>query len=116
MPFYEEISWEKAACQGIEVDMFYWPEERGKNDQVVYLDPLRAICASCPIWAECLAYATVHEFFGVWGGMTTVERKSLLDNTKLPIRLQVLQDLQSVGISQRMIYEALEVIDGLGEN
>lgn len=35
----------------------------------------KAVCARCPVTAECLAYALVHdERYGVWGGKTSRER------------------------------------------
>jgi hypothetical protein len=37
-----------------------------------------AICAECPVRAECLAYAVERgERFGVWGGMTARQRRRL---------------------------------------
>lgn len=29
---------------------------------------LRALCADCPVAADCLAFAMVHGEYGVWGG------------------------------------------------
>jgi len=110
LPFYEEISWELAECRDIDTEMFYRPEEVRLADPVLYLDPVRAICAACPIWADCLAYATVHEFFGIWGGMTSLERKAVQDSFRSTLRLKVLNDMRKLGISESMIYEALEVI------
>jgi Transcription factor WhiB len=35
-----------------------------------------SVCRSCPVAAECLAYAlAADERFGVWGGMTPEERR-----------------------------------------
>jgi WhiB family redox-sensing transcriptional regulator len=40
--------------------------------------PARAICAECPVAADCLAYALEHdERFGVWGGKTPAQRRAL---------------------------------------
>lgn len=39
----------------------------------------KAICAGCPVRAECLDWAlTVREPHGVWGGRSESERKQLL--------------------------------------
>jgi WhiB family transcriptional regulator, redox-sensing transcriptional regulator len=37
------------------------------------------VCAACPVRAECLRYALEAEFevFGIWGGTTMIERKTL---------------------------------------
>ena len=38
----------------------------------------RAVCQSCPVRAECLAYAMADEdLAGVWGGTTERERKAM---------------------------------------
>ncbi|MFG3284526.1 WhiB family transcriptional regulator [Streptomyces sp. NPDC048111] len=38
-----------------------------------------ALCAMCPVRTECLAHALDERIeFGVWGGMTERERRSLL--------------------------------------
>ena len=41
----------------------------------------RAVCAGCEVRAQCLAYATVHaqENYGIWGGLSRVERIRLRD-------------------------------------
>ena len=37
------------------------------------------VCDGCPVRAECLRYALEAEFevFGIWGGSTDIERKTL---------------------------------------
>lgn len=37
--------------------------------------PYKAFCNNCPVMLECLAYAVAHDFPGVWGGTTYMERK-----------------------------------------
>lgn len=47
----------------------------GRSDQA----HAKALCHGCPVRLDCLAYALdTREPFGVWGGMTEFERKSLL--------------------------------------
>jgi WhiB family redox-sensing transcriptional regulator len=39
----------------------------------------KEICATCPVQRECLEYAlATKEPYGIWGGLTEVERKSRL--------------------------------------
>ncbi|MFE9769445.1 WhiB family transcriptional regulator [Streptomyces sp. NPDC005808] len=39
----------------------------------------KAVCTGCPVLTECLAYALDHRIEnGVWGGMTSRERRGLL--------------------------------------
>ena len=108
MPEYTEVKWEKAACAGIEVEVFYRLEEIHYPDPEIYIKPLRALCATCPIWKDCLAYAAGHENYGWWGGMETDERRAFTKNGKESIRLAVYKELGEQGITQSMIDEALE--------
>lgn len=39
----------------------------------------KAVCAGCPVLAECLAHALDNRIeFGVWGGLTERQRRALL--------------------------------------
>ena len=39
-----------------------------------------AICTHCPVWVECLTWALENrEYYGVWGGKTAAQRRTLLD-------------------------------------
>jgi len=108
LPLYSEINWEDANCKGVETEVFYRIEEIRRPDPDIYIKPLRALCASCPIWAQCLSYATLHEFYGWWGGMETLERQSLMTTGKTATRDRVIQEFADLGITKKMIYEALE--------
>jgi WhiB family redox-sensing transcriptional regulator len=62
-----------ANCRGLDPDLFY--AGRGENDDS---DAAKAICADCPVRGECLDHAlTTHQAHGVWGGLTTLERKHI---------------------------------------
>ena len=40
--------------------------------------PAKQVCARCPVQSSCLEYALAHKIeHGVWGGLTTPERRSL---------------------------------------
>jgi hypothetical protein len=45
----------------------------------------KEICSGCSIKYECLSYSLYHEAFGIWGGTTERERKTL--RRKLNIQL-----------------------------
>lgn len=66
------MTWlERRACVGVPTKLFY--REQGSNATVA-----KAICASCPVTAECLAYAlTNREKAGIWGGLSERERRAL---------------------------------------
>lgn len=59
-----------ARCQGMGDAMFPDPVDPR---------PAREICRGCPVLKECLAEALDERIeWGVWGGMTERERRSLL--------------------------------------
>jgi len=105
-PDYQDVDWDRAACMDLPLNFFYRVEERG-NAKLINFDLFRSICAPCPIWAQCLGYATHHENYGVWGGMTTEERQSLLTNKKSAVRHKVIKDFERHGISKEMILQAI---------
>lgn len=67
------VTWRaQAACAGTPASVFF--VEQGAD-----VAAARQICAGCPVQAECLADALDrHEPYGVWGGTTPRERRSLL--------------------------------------
>jgi len=108
LPEYTEINWKDAACAGMDVEVFYRLEEIRYPDPDIYIKPLRALCASCPLWKSCLSYAASHEFYGWWGGMDTTERQALINGGRTATRLRVYEDFEQLGITRSMIHEALE--------
>jgi WhiB family redox-sensing transcriptional regulator len=76
----QDIAWQRdAACRKVvmgtpqrRVHAFF--PDRGKP-----ADRAKAVCATCPVWRECLEYALVgHEREGVWGGTTEKQRRVIL--------------------------------------
>jgi WhiB family transcriptional regulator, redox-sensing transcriptional regulator len=58
-----------ARCRNAPAEIFF--PTRGES-----LDPARAICAHCPVIAECRDYAIeISELHGVWGGLSENERR-----------------------------------------
>ena len=67
-----ETAWqEQAVCAQSDPEIFF-PEKGGATAGA------KALCKSCPVKADCLAYALKHdERFGVWGGLSERERRKL---------------------------------------
>lgn len=66
-----------AACVGDMGAAFYPPvgSER-KSVRVIRERRAKAVCATCPVRADCLQHALDHdERYGIWGGMTGRERR-----------------------------------------
>jgi WhiB family transcriptional regulator, redox-sensing transcriptional regulator len=70
-----EMSWNEtwacaAACASSPDDLFVRGAEQHKA---------KTVCATCPVRAECLAEALDNRIeWGVWGGLTERERRTLL--------------------------------------
>lgn len=66
---------QRAACRLLapEDRWIFWPG-RGDGETVV---AAKAVCATCPVSADCLAYAIEAGELGVWGGTSTRERRQM---------------------------------------
>lgn len=84
-PVSETWEWQlSGACRGSDTVLFFHPDgERGlarSRRQAA----AKAICQTCPVLAECRRHAlSVHEPYGVWGGMSEEERSRLLAETRI---------------------------------
>jgi WhiB family redox-sensing transcriptional regulator len=59
----------RAACQNADPDLFF-PETLASAKA-------KKICKDCPVRQQCLAHAIEYgEEFGIWGGMTRLERQT----------------------------------------
>ena len=66
------MTWrDQAACLNADPESFF-PEQGERNEAA------KAVCATCPVTAECLQHALDNdERWGVWGGMSEHERQKL---------------------------------------
>jgi hypothetical protein len=58
--------------------------EKGGNFQLTELRWAKATCNNCPIRQACGEYGIKWEKFGVWGGLTNVERREIRRKRNLP--------------------------------
>lgn len=65
----------KAACRD-RPDVDFFPEGTAYRSGQKATEAAKAVCASCEARAECLE-AGMNEVFGIWGGTTPDERKTL---------------------------------------
>ncbi len=71
----------KAACRGLDSEMFFHPEGERGTAKEVRERAAKALCATCPVIEQCRAHALrVREPFGVWGGLTESERQVIYDS------------------------------------
>ncbi|HZI98782.1 MAG TPA: WhiB family transcriptional regulator [Actinomycetales bacterium] len=68
----------EGACRESDTTLFFHPEgERGPSRRGRDATA-QAICAACPVIAECRRHAlAVKEPYGVWGGLTEDEREEV---------------------------------------
>lgn len=66
-----------ARCRGLGAELFFPVGETG-SDAVEHAARAKAVCRRCPVRASCLEFSlTTNQEFGVWGGLTEHERRSL---------------------------------------
>jgi WhiB family transcriptional regulator, redox-sensing transcriptional regulator len=66
-----------AACQGMDPELWF-PVSNHPKDPAEFqrISRAKTVCRSCPVRAECLAYAQDTGQRGIWGGMDEDERRS----------------------------------------
>lgn len=68
---------ERAACRDLDPSLAYrlfFPAQH----RYAELAQARIICATCPVKAECLAFALdTHQDHGIWGGTSERERRGI---------------------------------------
>ena len=73
---------ELAACRGTDLNLFF--PGRGES-----AEPARQVCAACPVRQPCLDYAISNAItYGIWGGLTERERRSLRTSYLRAVRLE----------------------------
>ena len=78
------FAWEwqlDAACAGLDTALFYQADNERGSSVRLREKKAKAICARCPVIANCLKDAIANnETYGVWGGMSADERYRLINN------------------------------------
>lgn len=71
-------SWmSRSACRHTDPELFF-PAAPGTGAPG-RAEEAKAVCARCPVRADCLAYAlSTRQAYGVWGGATEDERRVML--------------------------------------
>lgn len=75
-PITDVWDWQmRGACRDMDSAVFFYPDrERGpaKTSREAHA---KHICHSCPVLEQCRRHAlAAHEPYGVWGGLTVIER------------------------------------------
>ena len=78
-PTADQWEWQLlGACRGEDSELFFHPESERGSQRTRREAAAKAICARCPVAARCLTHALISgEPYGVWGGLSEVERQAL---------------------------------------
>jgi WhiB family transcriptional regulator, redox-sensing transcriptional regulator len=76
----EHWQWRLSArCRGEDPSLFFHPEAERGAARKARQRKAKAICADCPVTAECRLHSLrFPETFGIWGGMSEEERDRFL--------------------------------------
>lgn len=79
-PVAEVWDWQlRALCRDVDSDIFFHPEQERGEIRQRREELAKAACRRCPVLEPCLQHAlSVHEPYGIWGGMTARERNAEL--------------------------------------
>ena len=68
-----------ALCRGNHAYLFFPPSTFERKDERERREmKAKAICGVCPVRVPCTTHAVqIREPFGIWGGLTEVERRSV---------------------------------------
>ena len=71
---------QQGLCRTVDATVFFPPAHfEHKPEREAREAKAKAICAGCPVRAECLEWAlATREPHGVWGGYSEIERRQIL--------------------------------------
>lgn len=85
---------ELGACRGIPSELFFPPVEHEAFEA-------KTICSGCAVRDQCLESAMVgNERFGIWGGLTTQERRVLAARRRRESAARVSRDQLLAGVAE----------------
>jgi WhiB family redox-sensing transcriptional regulator len=76
--------WTKyARCKNFDPEIFFPISDKDTDLGMRQQRTAKQICGSCPVHRECLAFALkTQQAYGVWGGLSETERRSLVSATR----------------------------------
>jgi len=76
VPGARSFNWmARGACRQADPELFF-PAAAAKRPAARQVEVAKAVCAPCPVRANCLAYAVEARPEGIWGGTTPDERRA----------------------------------------
>lgn len=70
-------------CRGMDTEKFFHPDGERGSTRTAREQAAKAICAQCPVLAQCRAHAlSAQEPYGVWGGLSESEREAIVGRSR----------------------------------
>lgn len=77
-PNLDEYEWQdRASCRSVPVAVFFQSENARGGVRAAGEEAAKQVCRRCPVIAQCRVHAIAAEDYGVWGGLTALERAAL---------------------------------------
>lgn len=75
-PGADNWDWQRrGSCRGVDSSLFFAPHGERGSARTRREAQAKRFCARCPVLQQCREHAlTVHEPYGVWGGLSETER------------------------------------------
>ncbi|MDO3400282.1 WhiB family transcriptional regulator [Mycolicibacterium neoaurum] len=79
LPSARRWEWQRyGLCRNVGTKMFFGAEIEDPPVRARRIAQAKRLCRRCPVAAECLNHALTHsERHGIWGGLTTRERRKV---------------------------------------
>lgn len=77
--------YENPSCAEIGGDLFF-PEKFEQAFGNIEISMAKRICLSCPHKSECAEWGIQKEIYGIWGGLTEVDRRVVRKQRKIKLR------------------------------
>lgn len=84
-PIESVWAWQQSArCRGVNTELFFSADGEGGEARRHRQQRAKEICGKCPVRSQCRDFAMrSRQSFGIWGGMTELERSQALERFSL---------------------------------
>lgn len=82
----EPREYEAPLCAQVGGDFWFSDKEDPTNNSLDNIQIAKRVCGQCIHRIECAEWGIRQENFGIWGGLTTYERKAIRSKRKKQVR------------------------------
>ncbi len=89
VPITDVWDWQmRGACRGMDSVHFFHPDGERGPARVEREAQAKGVCKACPVLEQCRRHAlSVHEPYGVWGGLSESDRDDLFRSRDRTLRI-----------------------------